>query len=322
MANDGTIFISVASYCDELLWWTVRSAWQTAEQPQRLRFGVVDQSPSRASEEEIRGAWGKQLRYMHVLPKDSRGACWARALAFGLYAGEDHLLQIDSHTLFLPGWDRHLIDVLETVSRRSENRKVILSTRPFGFDLDADLQPSTRAYTQQSLRYCEAALRALSSRAIIPVPPFDAFPSGKEEPVRGFQLAAGFLFARGSFVDEVPYDPQLYFHGEEQTLAVRAFTHGWDIWHPNSPPVFHQYNRRKEASEAAPARPMHWDKAHDAERQIPWFDFERGARARMRQLLFTGSLAGVFGLGNVRTLADFRALSGIDYEQRSVKTDH
>ncbi len=41
-----TIFISIASYCDPLLHFTVRRALDTARWPQALHFGVVDQSPA------------------------------------------------------------------------------------------------------------------------------------------------------------------------------------------------------------------------------------------------------------------------------------
>src|SRR5690606_31241175 len=46
-------------------------------------------------------------------------------------------------------------------------------------------------------------------------------------------LSAHFLFTYGQWIKEVPYDPELYFEGEEDTLAVRSFTHGWDLFHPH-----------------------------------------------------------------------------------------
>jgi len=58
-----------------------------------------------------------------------------------------------------------------------------------------------------------------------------AFPPGKtpKQPFRARFLAAGFLFAPGCFVQEVPYDPELYFMGEKSAMTVRAFTHGYDL---------------------------------------------------------------------------------------------
>lgn len=306
-----TIFVSIASYCDDLLWWTVRSAWTTAAHPERLIFGIVEQSPARSADADLNGPWSRQTRYVHVVPKDSRGACWARSVVFSLYAGEDYLLQIDSHSMFEKNWDCRLVGDLEVISAKHENDKVILSTRPFGFELDERGGARSKVYTKQSL-----VLRpklGVIFKDDHPILPFEAFPSGKEEPVLGFQIAAGFIFTRGTFVEEVPYDPQLYFHGEEQNLAVRAFTRGWDIWHPNGPPLFHQYKDHAKRSYA-----VHWSVEHDRERSVRWEQLERMSKARMRQLLFDKSQRGVCGLGNIRTLADFSALSGIDYLSRRV----
>jgi hypothetical protein len=311
-----TIFISIASYCDPLLWWTLRSAWARAAQSEWLTFGVVDQTPARGAKQASSGPWAGHVRYVQVHPSDSRGACWARALAFSLYGGEDYLLQVDSHTLFERDWDRRLVEVLEAVSTDAGNPKVVLSTRPFGFKLHAEGRVTAKVYTRQSLVLKPA--RGAQFKDDHPVLPFDAFPSGQERPVRGFQVAAGFLFTRGAFVDEVPYDPRLYFHGEEQNLAIRAFTRGWDIWHPNTPPLYHHYNVQENRVLPHGARALHWDQRHDNTRQVSWSELERASRARLRDLLFSRSLTGLFGLGTARTLGDFHALSGIDYEHRTI----
>jgi hypothetical protein len=76
-----TIFISIASYCDPLLWWTLRSAWARAAQSEWLTFGVVDQTPARGAKQASSGPWAGHVRYVQVHPSDSRGACRARALA-------------------------------------------------------------------------------------------------------------------------------------------------------------------------------------------------------------------------------------------------
>lgn len=71
-----TIFVGIASYCDELLWWTVRSAWTTAAHPERLIFGIVEQSPARSADVDINGPWSRQARHIYVVPKDSGDAEW------------------------------------------------------------------------------------------------------------------------------------------------------------------------------------------------------------------------------------------------------
>ena len=97
--SEQTIFISIASYCDPLLQFTINGALATATCPANLRFGIVDQSPfvARLPEAELPRA---QISYVHIDPRDARGPCWARSIAMTLYDGEDWFFQIDSHMLF------------------------------------------------------------------------------------------------------------------------------------------------------------------------------------------------------------------------------
>ena len=45
-------------------------------------------------------------------------------------------------------------------------------------------------------------------------------PTKSKQIYKGFLLSAGFLFSTREFVDAVPYDPHLYFEGEETSLAL------------------------------------------------------------------------------------------------------
>ena len=95
------IFVSIASYCDPVLPFTLRRAAETAEAPGNLHFGVVDQSP--VDQPRVRVEGGARLSQVRIDPVDARGPCWARAIAMGLYDGEEWFVQIDSHTDFDPG---------------------------------------------------------------------------------------------------------------------------------------------------------------------------------------------------------------------------
>ncbi len=64
-----------------------------------------------------------------------------------------------------------------------------------------------------------------------------------QRPLRARFVSAHFLFTLGAFVNDVPYDPELYFHGEEIMLAIRAFTHGYDLFHPPEHILWHEYTR-------------------------------------------------------------------------------
>ena len=83
-----TIFISIASYCDELLPRTITRAIETAHRPDLLKFGVVDQSYIDVNKPRVQNIASGQITYIHIHPDQARGACWARAMAMTLYSGE------------------------------------------------------------------------------------------------------------------------------------------------------------------------------------------------------------------------------------------
>lgn len=128
MAKLPTIFVSVAAYCEPHLHLTIHQLFAKATHPQRIHVGLVDQS------EHLNPAWlsqfpaRKNINYVGLSPVDSRGVSWARSIAFSLYNDQDYLLQIDSHTLFDPGWDELLIEQL--LRLQAIHPKPLISTYP------------------------------------------------------------------------------------------------------------------------------------------------------------------------------------------------
>lgn len=299
-----SIFVSIASYCDPLLHFTLRRAIATASDPAGLHFGVVDQSGDGSPRLLPQQVAPAQLRYLRIAPVDARGPCWARALAMAFYDGEDWFFQLDSHMDFDPGWDARLIG--QAGALLPGRKGVVLSAYPNPFVLQGQ-QVVRKICTDGVLAH--VVKPGVQFEADHPVLGFEAHPVDSPAPLPGFHLGAGCLFGPGRLAQEFPYDPNFYFHGEEQALALRLFTHGWDIFHMPQLPVYHLYNT---ADSGAPRRPLHWDAEHDAMRSETWWSLEQRSRQRLAALA-RGEVAGVFGLGAERTVADYARFSGIDY---------
>lgn len=305
-----SIFISVAAYCDPVLPFTLRRAVEQARWPQALHFAVIDQSPPGQPPLDRAALAPARLSVVNIDPVQARGPCWARSLAMSLHAGEDWFFQIDSHMDFDPHWDERLIT--QALELQAVQPGFVISSYPNAFEFQ-DGQPVRKSATTKVLAHVVKQGAAFAPGH--PVLGFEAHPFDSDAPVRGFHLGAGCLFAPGEFVQRFPYDPHLYFHGEEQALAARLFTHGWDIFHMSGLPVFHLY--RTEGADA-PGRPLHWDPAQDALRQQTWWTLEQRSQARLAALLEQGRDLGVYGLGTARTLADYAAFCGLDYAARTL----
>lgn len=304
-----TIFVSVASFCDPMLAFTLDSARAQAADPERLSIGVIEQAlPGQWL--EFTDDWSRaHVRRTHIDALDARGPCWARGLAMALYQGEDWYLQVDSHTWFQPGWDERLIEWGRRCS--AGNPRSILSCYPNPFTM-VDGAPVAQPVTERVLAFVVG--NEAQFRGDDPVLGFECVAVESDDPIPGIHLAGGCLFAPGRIVDELPYDPRLYFHGEEQAYALRAWTRGWDIVQIPGMPLYHLYTQPGSAP-----RPMHWSPELDSQRAVRWDILEQGARARLAALLWGGSDLGAYGLGSVRTLADYAVFSGIDYAARTIE---
>jgi hypothetical protein len=304
-----SIFIVIASYCDNLLIQTLCDAHEKAENPDALHFGVVEQNHAEARAMVDALSFRRQIAYLRIDPIDARGLGWARHLAYSLYEDEAYLLQIDSHMVFEPGWDRSLIDQLQALSEVSS--KPILSTYPPPFVMENG-EPLRKPWEEGLIHPFHPAPDA---RISLEEPAFLQLATEEpgREPVKTSHMAGGFFFTLGSYAEEVLPDPFIYFKGEEHGVAIRAFTHGWDIFAPKHVPLYHLYRERSERTHT-----LHWNSAIDEKRPQSWLDRDERSVVRLRRLFFGSGLPGVYGLGNERSLEDFRRLSGIDYPRMTL----
>lgn len=305
------IFISIASYQDPLLETTILSAFDKAHMPQNLHFGVCDQSsnPIDINSREL----GIKMSYENINPNLSEGPCWARHRIQDMYQEEEFFLQIDSHMQFEDGWDTYLIRYITKIQSESfeDNILPIISCYPRAFDVidleagiyklhDEDKSTQTIAYREDSLFLKGAFSRQIGA-------------SSSKEITHGYLLAAGCLFAPGSFIKDVPYDPNYYFYGEEISLMLRAFTRGYGIYHIPSIPIYHLYTDITNIK-----RKLHWDQEEDSLREIKWHEREDSSIKRLTNLI-NGDIDGVFGLGKKRNLINYESISGMDLKNKIIK---
>ena len=307
-----TIFVSITSFCDPHLQFTLRGLFANAVDPSQLRVAVIDQSVDQNRQWIAAQPWARQVQYIQIHPVDSRGVSWARSVAFACYRGEDFLLQVDSHTLFDPGWDKILIEELNFA--RTINPKAILTAYPPPFEFDAAGNPVKTIAPSPTVLWMQPmpgqALQAddLTLR-------FRADHVFHADLVVSHHVAGGLIFTSGEFVNDVPYDPYMYFHGEEQNITIRAFTRGWTIYNLRNDriPLYHLYR-----TEGIAHPTQHWNAEFEKWRVIKYVDMEAAAKHRLIELISGQRGDQPLGLGRAATVADFAEQSGIDYLSRTI----
>ncbi|MGD8107634.1 GlcNAc-transferase family protein [Pantoea sp. FN0302] len=327
MDNPATIFISIASYRDPELLPTLRDMLRHAAHPENLHIAICwqdNEMPEFFEQAGFTPQGGRVVEGREVLMfrynqaridvisvhyYTSQGACWARSLAETLFENERYFLQIDSHCRFIPDWDNEMTAMLRQLQTTSP--RPIISSYPPAYKPGDDEEASKKTYVSRLI------FREYDTQGI---PMFSSTPFQAEVPVRGSYLAGGFIFTLGDFVKTVPNDPQIFFAGEEIAMAVRAFTHGYDVYHPHKPLLWHYYQRKEHSKVWGD----HNNQAKDQGKvEKAWWERDLVAKKRVRTLLgleekeSVASLAP-YTLGNQRTLRQFEYQAGICLQKSTV----
>lgn len=297
------IFIQIASYRDPQLLPTIRNAMAMAEHPENLIFSIARQfcqADGFDSLEDFRR--DKRFRILDIPHTQSKGVCWARNLLQKKYRDEEYTFQIDSHMRFEENWDTILINMINDLQKKGYKKPLLTCYAP-AYDPDND--PNGRTKEVWRLAFD----RFIPEGAIFSMP--EIVPNEEPEPFPTRFYSAHFCFTLGQFCKEVPHDPNLYFHGEEISIAVRAFTHGYDLFSPNKIVAWHEYIRK--------GRVKQWDD------DKTWRKRNQLSHLRNRKLLsmdgevYNKDEFREYGLGEERTLRDYEKYAGILFSKRSVQ---
>lgn len=339
--SDSSIFVQIASYRDPQLIPTLDSLIESCDNPQNLRIVVCWQhgedeklqqfldsgfthiiSASAPTDNTIAPQHSLNKNGAEVLLLDvpyvrAKGACWARNMIQQFYNNEKYTLQLDSHHRFVEHFDTIMIEMLESL--RSKSKKPLITAYIPSFDPDRD--PEGRVQLPWKMDFD----RFIPEGAVFFLPStIEDAASRSGEPMRARFYSAHFAFADGKFAEEVQHDPEYFFHGEEISIAVRAYTHGYDLYHPTKVVAWHEYTRKN--------RVKVWDDHTTSEKlkgkvELDWVERNNICHARNRILFgMDGNDPkqidfGKYGFGTERTVLDYEQYAGISFKYRGVQQE-
>lgn len=291
------IFVQIASYRDPQLVPTLRNLVAMAEWPERLKFSIAWQHDENESLAEFSN--DPRCKVIDIPFHESMGVCWARNLIQQSYDNEGYTLAIDSHHRFVPGWDKICIEMIHKL-QASGHSKPLLTTYAPSFDPENDPHGRNENLTGMAFdRFSPEG--AVHFKTVY-------LPKDLISPLPARFFSAHFVFTLGRFCRDVPHDPNYYFHGEEINLAVRAFTNGYDLFHPHKVICWHEYTRKGRVKQWEDDKQWHLRnfKSHQRNRRL--FGMEAGEQD-----------FGEFSLGSQRTLRDYERYAGVHFQRRAVQ---
>jgi hypothetical protein len=303
-----TIFVSIASYRDKELIKTVNSCLSKAKYPENIKIGICWQY----DEEEDTTIFDNhpQIDISKIYWKDVEGSvCWARALIQKqFFNDEDYYFQIDSHTLFAQDWDEILIEMYKSLPT---DKAVISVGPPYYYDLNAEGSMEPEEWDKNI-----EIVDGIKRETVVKKQKLDILDSNgfmmfgfkpledTSKPILARHISAALLFSTGQWVRDVPYDPDLYFQGEEGSLALRSFTNGYDLYNPNKFVIWHL-------------------KYHFPDRKRHWNTFDHNTIDQLSiksNIKYQKIISGEY-LGNKRTMLDWELYSGISYVNKIAKPE-
>jgi [Skp1-protein]-hydroxyproline N-acetylglucosaminyltransferase len=315
-----TIYASIASYRDPECTATVADLFARAEYPHRIRLAILDQIVETVDEPcAIPPQWQNQIDRYTLPAQYAVGPVFARHLAHRYYRGEYYAMQIDSHVRFTHFWDTDIIGQWKS----ARNEMAVLST--YLSDIIGSIDPNTHRSLHDSRPImCVSDYEGNGATKHLRHGQQPEGPPGIHgQPTLHPFWAAGFSFARGHFVLQVPYDQYLpmVFQGEEISIGLRGFTYGYDYYAAERSVCFHMYAVQENEAKRKKI-PLFWENA-------PLY---RGvgvkAMKRLNTIIGMGHFPSnewpqndmvKYGLGHVRRPEQFFDTFGIHVQNQTVE---
>ena len=312
--NDTLIHVMISSYRDPRCGQSLFNVFDRATHPNRMAVGIVEQTLSGADTfdcvatycaivaETSPSAGGacphlERISTVRVDAATALGPIWARAMGAPMVQPQhEFCMQLDAHVDFNVGYDVSMMKMWAMAG----NEYGVLST--YVGNIVQDLSASGEVLIGAP-RYDVPVIcgTIVGAHGVVRNKGADG---GQclATPQLSLAWAAGWSFAKCHFERNVPNDPHLegLFDGEEFSRMLRAFTHGYDVYTPHRPIVFHDYRhglpwqKKREGT---------WGRNNDPSAAVKrYFELVRGQLPH----------GDAWGLGERRTIEQFYEFSGIN----------
>ncbi|KAG9398655.1 hypothetical protein AC1031_014437 [Aphanomyces cochlioides] len=285
---------------------TLHSLFMNAVHPELLRVSIFDQIYLHQGELQCIDAYCRnvgeadcrrtQVVHSMIDADQATGPTRARYETEKAVADEDFCMTVDSHLVFIQGWDAELHGQWDSIG----NANAIITVYP----KSTELMNTDNSGLVQLM--CHARIETNDPDTMIQYGSPIWIPA-PAKPRLMSQFAGGFNFGnciQAKTIRNDPYTPYL-FHGEEYSRAARLWTSGYDFYAPRKDVVYHWYEPRH----------VMWETDWTAR-----YAMQQASKRRVRATLglpymaddFDHTDLDKFQLGTKRTFAQWLAFTGID----------
>ena len=249
------IFVSIASYRDDICVDTINSLYTNAKNPENIFVGICQQNNDAIDLDCINNSkliidkkLVSNIRIIRIPYYDAKGPVYARYLCSSLIDknNEKYYLQIDSHSIFINNWDDICISMINEIKSLGLSAKPVISYYPKDFIVINNKNEKDNYVPIIYDVEFNKDKQILSLKQAI-------YTDTKGSYIKTPFVTAGMFFCESYFLNEMPFDPTLdhLFTGEEILNSIKFYTNGWDVFAPKINIIFHEYLRNN--------KPKYWN---------------------------------------------------------------
>jgi len=299
------ILVSMIAYRERQLAESVRDCYEKAAKPGNLIFSIVSEQSKPELHADLSFIPEGQLVYRKYDLSKYRGVLWSRDKTTEVSEEYDYILYTCGHNLFAEGWDTIVLEEYEKA--KEINPKALLTVSGPEYEMNSDWSIS---YTSRAGRV-KNSYRPFITEGYIPGHSFPGTQLVPEDSSvhEDYYLQLSWVFAPKEFVDEVPLDPDMCYHGEEIYVTIQAWCRGWRFY--STPRILYYHNTYKEYPDEIHSRMT---------THRPWSDMNKDAFWKQSDdsmlklnLLLSGRLTGIYGDIPKESVEEYCKMSGMDH---------
>lgn len=295
------IFISLAAYRDPDLFNTVKSFYNNAKYKDRLFFSLVSHEEENECNFDFSFIPNDQINYIKIDYRLADGACSGRHLANSLLSDKyKYFLHTDSHSRAKENWDELLINCYNKCKNKW-GEEYIFTKYPHGFTIEWDengIGTDIINYENESMYKVIPVWDDVEHLYLLRWKDLEDLEYGD----KAYGFCANFAFGSSNAFMKAPYDPYMYFLGEEITLGIRLTLKGSTLVAPPINAIWTNYDRDNGH------RNFHWRD------NVIWGIRDKFARYRVNDI-FHGKDLGIYGIqDNMDQYKELQKEMGLDFE--------
>jgi hypothetical protein len=297
------IFINIPCYQDPEIWETISSFLNNAEHPERVYFGITNQTNNFKLHEEVLERFPNVQ--MHLLVPGSLAGCQpARLKSHEFYKEEEYYLNMDSHMRAIKKWDTLIIKELNDIDK--EYGPSVLTGYVAAYNKDSEGNDVVENVDYTTVFHMnEKNIEHFKKNNI---PQFISYTHKTDKPIPSPYISGHFFFTTGQALKDAPFVKDILFTEEEIFMAVRFFTAGYNLFQPTKTYVYHRYGRN--------GRNLFWEDFPEN-----WYKKNEESKNFVNYVFLNEIINKENGLLNKRTLTEFEEYSGINFRKNTLSED-